>query len=520
MGVVNMINDDIHRIIIDVKSITMESSLSVMDTMIDLIDKNDLITEYAENDIMNDIIMESMMIFMESKNRDRDKTPRNEISKWMESKGYWYTGDNPKKKKECMRMYHFLQQHKFDPKTETYESDIDDDKGGKKRIKLNIDKLYTQDGTKRIMSTLKGDNAYYNATRDDINIGSNLLKKKKQAISQGRLKHEEGHANDYDKWRKSIKDENIRNIRNSANQFINDTAKTGQFINSHDSDPDELYADLYSAKHARIRTKDRGKGKQATRAYMLKDLYQRYMSMSRNRLKNGNDAARELRTRRENQLKELDKKDKIYKRLKDLKGNITEKDVDTIFEICNDIKTDFTPPEISMASSIKNINTCKDNISKWKSELEDLKKQAADCDDIFVKDMKLLEIEDIEDLMDNSIKKINSIADDLRSKMKNLKNEGKDININALKGLARKNIGDKSVQDGVNEFLDKLIKHMDNEISIDKTILDDLDRAIKETKIVNDEGMEFSTALRYQYAKQFVKEYFKELYDNSNVFYD
>ena len=46
---------NIHESIDFVKSITMESSLSVMDTMIDLIDKNDLITEYAENDIMNDI---------------------------------------------------------------------------------------------------------------------------------------------------------------------------------------------------------------------------------------------------------------------------------------------------------------------------------------------------------------------------------------------------------------------------------------------------------------------------------
>ena len=126
---------NIHESIDFVKSITMESSLSVMDTMIDLIDKNDLITEYAENDIMNDIIMESMMIFMESKDRERDKTPRNEISKWMEKKGYWYTGDNPKKKKECMRMYHFRQQHKFDPKDETYESDKKLKNGSNKRSK-------------------------------------------------------------------------------------------------------------------------------------------------------------------------------------------------------------------------------------------------------------------------------------------------------------------------------------------------------------------------------------------------
>ena len=99
---------NIHESIDFVKSIAMESSLSVMDTMINLIDKNNVITEYTENDDITDIIMESMMIFMESKNRDRDKTPRNEISKWMEKKGYWYTGDNPKKKKRMYENVSFL----------------------------------------------------------------------------------------------------------------------------------------------------------------------------------------------------------------------------------------------------------------------------------------------------------------------------------------------------------------------------------------------------------------------------
>ena len=101
----------------EINSVIMESSLSVLDAMMSLIDKNNTINEYSENSSFSDIFLESMMIFMESKNRERDKTPRDEIAKWMESNGYWYTGDNPKKKKECNRMYHFLQQHKFEPKT-------------------------------------------------------------------------------------------------------------------------------------------------------------------------------------------------------------------------------------------------------------------------------------------------------------------------------------------------------------------------------------------------------------------
>ena len=128
----------ITKLINDINTTNMESSLSVMDSIIDMINKNETINEYAENDYISDIFMESMMIFMESKNRVRDKTPRNDIAKWMEKKGYWYIGDNPKKKKECMRMYHLLQQHDFNPKDETYKSSPDE-KGNTKRIKLNID---------------------------------------------------------------------------------------------------------------------------------------------------------------------------------------------------------------------------------------------------------------------------------------------------------------------------------------------------------------------------------------------
>ena len=216
----------------DLKSIidttVMESSITVCDTIIGLINKRETIQEYSYNEDFNDIIMESMMIFMESKNRERDKTPRNEIAKWMESKGYWYTGDNPKKKKECNRMYHFLQQYKFDPKTETYESDIDDGKGGKKRIKLKIDPSLTKDETRKLLSLaekykngeidddeetefykLKGDSNFYDAVKKGrnasysrkkeetdigaISIGSKTLKQK-QASPNTTIKHEEGHV--------------------------------------------------------------------------------------------------------------------------------------------------------------------------------------------------------------------------------------------------------------------------------------------------------------------------------------
>ena len=520
MGVVNMINDDIHRTIIDVKSIQLHSSLSVMDTIIDLIDKNDLITEYAENDIMNDIIMESMMIFMESKNRDRDKTPRNEISKWMEKKGYWYTGDNPKKKKECMRMYHFLQQHKFDPKDETYESDIKLKDGTKKRIKLNIDKFPVSENASLKNSVLKGNNAIYNTKRDDITIGSNLLKKNKQNQSQLTLKHEEGHANS----RVVNNGGRYSEYGNRVRDFIDDYKgdwDNEKYVNKHDDSVEELKADEYGATHARIRTKDRGKGKQATRAYMLKDLMKVCTKMSEIHLKKGNDAAYELRKRRKDLLKKLDEKEKIRKTLSDIKGKKpTKEDIDHIFEICYTLKKYYILPESTIASSINDINACKDNISKWKSELEDLKKQTSNVVDIFDQMENQFEIDDIMKVIDKSTEKLKRITNELRNMIKSFKSDGVNINFNVVKGLTGKNLDDKKVQDELSKFLDKLINYTNNEMSINKTTIDQLDDAIKETKLVNDEGMEFSAALRYQYAKQFVKEYFKELYDDSNVFYD
>ena len=130
------------------------------------------------------------------------------------------------------------------------------------------------------------------------------------------------------------------------------------------------------------------------------------------------------------------------------------------------------------------------------------------------------EIDDIMKVIDKSTEKLKRITNELRNMIKSFKSDGVNINFNVVKGLTGKNLDDKKVQDELSKFLDKLINYTNNEMSINKTTIDQLDDAIKETKLVNDEGMEFSAALRYQYAKQFVKEYFKELYDDSDVFYD
>ncbi len=304
----------------------MESSLNVCDAIINVIDKNELIREYDEYSTFDDIIMESMMIFMESKNRERDKTPRNEISRWMEKKGFWYTGDNPKKKKECNRFYHFLQQHKFNPADGTYETSFKTKDGSYKRIKLDINAegniSITDEDKKNIQSLLEefgntnengkkyidmkklkeegigivfdkrfesltkydllesvitGYNAFYNSGNESITIGAKALKGK-QAISQFTLKHEEGHAEDIDPNSNvpRTRHTEINKEKRKSDIYRKSTYRAGMLSNSHDDDSKENAADLYAVQNTEKR------GKKGTRKKLnQKDLNTIYKDMDR-----------------------------------------------------------------------------------------------------------------------------------------------------------------------------------------------------------------------------------------------
>lgn len=310
-----------------IQTTSIEASINVLDAMFGIIDKNELIKEYDNGSIFDDIIMESMMIFMESKNRERDKTPRNEISQWMEKGGYWYTGNNPKKKKECNRMYHFLQQHKFDPKTETYESDIKLKDGSNKRVKLNIDKntMLERNDTDREniekmlkkfgktnskgkryidfseMSLLdytkfgntiqkiemldlvkKGDNAFYSSDSDDITLGAKTLKGR-QVYSQFTLKHEEGHADDFNKNKSHDHTKEISKIKQQAYLHNRSKESEGLILNQHDKNSRENYADAYAVKNSRKRT-----SKNSTTTLNKKDVEKAFKDMDRSLEAEGN----------------------------------------------------------------------------------------------------------------------------------------------------------------------------------------------------------------------------------------
>ena len=279
--------------IADIDRVVMESQMNVCDSIIDLIDKYENVREYDEESTVGEIVMESMLVFMEaSKSVKRTK----DLKQWMESKGYLYKGDNPKKKKEANRMLHFLQQHDFDPKTSTYLTDIVDKNGNKIRVPLyfdgdgpvfeltsaekklkdeitgkggNIDPFYMDLSNRTALSlygklTAKsllttGKNSFYSQDKktDGIYLSSKITKGK-QDLSQGLLKHEEGHAADYKTRRNEtgINKKDIADIKNETKKESNKLKSSGMYANPHDEARRERYADAYAASHAKKRTKN------------------------------------------------------------------------------------------------------------------------------------------------------------------------------------------------------------------------------------------------------------------------
>ena len=281
------------NIIDDIVNASMESSINVCDAIIGMIDKNEVIREYDETSCVNDIIMESMMMIMEA-SADVKKTK--DIKKWMESKGYLYKGDNPKKKKESNRLLHFLQMNDFDPKTSTYLSDIKDKNGNKVRLPLHFDgeggmvKLTPAEEKRKkelidtygsltdwdidlsdkmnrtvigktmaASSLQQGVQSFFapNRGKSEIYLSPQLTKRKQQ-LSQGILKHEEGHASDYmtKQGKTSSSPEEIKKIKKDTGKEMAEYRKSGIYVNEHDKDAKERYADAYAAKHSVKRTKN------------------------------------------------------------------------------------------------------------------------------------------------------------------------------------------------------------------------------------------------------------------------
>jgi hypothetical protein len=259
----------------NINRVSMESQMDVCDSIINLIDKYEAINEYNEESSIGEIVMESMLVFMEYVSKDKD-----EITKWMAKNGHFYEGKDANKKKRTLRMYNFLKQHKFDPKDSTYESDIETKDGKKKRIKLRID-YGSEDlkdsmdmfNAKKTRDTRKLVSPFEHSWQKEVNSGVNASSrmdpdnpqitmgskemKGKQSNAQFTLKHEEGHAASALKnGKKGYKDEDAPEIREKLDAYKKEHGEKA--LNSHDDSVEEIKADEYGAKHARVRTKNAG----------------------------------------------------------------------------------------------------------------------------------------------------------------------------------------------------------------------------------------------------------------------
>ena len=297
--------------ITNVNNVSQEATVAVLESMMNIIDKREMISE-CENETLDEMFTESMMYFVEYASKDKD-----EITKWMAKKGFWYDGNNPNKKKKCMRMYHFLKQHDFNPSDETYQTNAIDKNGNKKRIPMKFDrdavqatltedekkllqemidkkaiirnssngemmpdmtKLYDfgEDGSMldsmlkyaRVLAKVyvgnmlqEGSNSFYDPENDEVALSSKLIKGK-QSMSQFLSAHEEGHGNDFGGKKHGTTAENRAEIakgKREAREYKYKTENKGLHMNEHDKQSYEGYADKYGVLNAQIRNKNAGK---------------------------------------------------------------------------------------------------------------------------------------------------------------------------------------------------------------------------------------------------------------------
>lgn len=562
----------LNELIKSIRDVSMESSINVCDAMVGMINKNELIQEYDNECVFGDVIMASMMIFMESKNRERDRTPRNEISKWMEKNDLWYTGNNPNKKKLSNRIYHFLQQHDFNPADGTYRTDIKLKDGTYKRIKLNIEingRIPLSQSEKKIfdewkkdyitkdswtghleidwdailqthpsekekdlieklntVSAMAGDNnAFYESNSDELFMSIGTLKSK-QVMSQFVLKHEEGHAYDAKDNDKSKQDlEEINKIKQDSDKHRKDAAEKGMLSDRHDDDSAENYADSYAVQHGKIRTKNN-----STRNISDNDLLKNFQSLDR-------------------LLNEQRMSTTIDSAIRDIEFSIKH---------CDDIikNTDggrSFRKYVSLSHRVEQISIALKNIDKKQKEIDNELSILDKTDDELMKLKKELEsqLKSQEVIRDrykfNELEDCLSIVEDFldgfkpvdveerKQALQKQMQKTKDKEKSDMKKLPNIPYGRKGYQAALsgrpmglslsNKDIDEIVSKAKTKTEVETMILIKLTPVIKrirdklvkaksnleETKKLDNRIKDVSTRVRYEFAKKYVKEYFEEL---------
>ena len=278
---------------LDIDFITMESEMNVCDSIYNTLDKIDYMMEYnASDEYIDDLVMEAFEIYLEATNR---RKKADEIDQYIRDKKYGdANASTPHKAKNAKQLRNFLIQHDFDPKTETIKSDVLG-----KRINFYMPR--------------KDDDGHYNKYDEKITVSPDNITKQ-MTNAQQMLAHERGHHvfgnttpsgkplpfirdPEDSTGKKLVLDKNGNPIRDMSkskhNNWIDpdipenknergikhlDEAKaSGKNINRHDDgsytildvdkqSPEELEADLYAAKTARVRTKYAGRKRAVKRS--------------------------------------------------------------------------------------------------------------------------------------------------------------------------------------------------------------------------------------------------------------
>lgn len=254
----NVFNSDI-----DV-SIALESYLDKVCTML----------EYAGyTDYTDDLISEMFDVYLEATDR---RKKADEIDKYLADNGITDAKPKtPQKARQAKQIRNFLMTQDFDPKTGTIKSDYKDKNGKSPRIVLKLD-------TGKDVSGI----GVKDKNKSMIGLTNKTLKGKAadRAII---VTHEKGHDmfnrnGKSAQWSKGDKDDANKNERGV--KFINKAIDSSKDINNHDSgeylvnydrdgySPEEIEADLYAAKTARVRTKHAGSKRAVKRSGATRNL--------------------------------------------------------------------------------------------------------------------------------------------------------------------------------------------------------------------------------------------------------
>lgn len=553
-----------------INDVIMESSMAVYDAMLDIIDKRETINNNDPSNEFDNIITESFQIFVEYVSKDKD-----EITKWMDKKGYFYTGDNPKKKKECLRMYNFLKQHDFRPSDETYKTNIDDGKGGKRRLKLTFEADKNETGLEgtvfsdknRLRPTgtktpeqrmweeiiKRGENASYSASIDkrtgkaineEILIPSKTLKQK-QYRSGFTIKHEEGHAANRYHNNRHLSDADRPDLRKA----IDDYKATGKKVNSHDDSVEEMSADEYAAKHTKIRNKNAGKkGASNTRKIKASEIEKHFNKTS---VYLTDDAKRKITS-----AKSIIKQLKYFENLKSITNKKDTRSLLIMFNIDrggvgetdSDIKNiakDYLPSLLNGENipKIGNewIKKCEDDIKYYedslKSEFDRYKQEKSEIMydheyDELEKKSRLAEItEDMTDTIRHYKKMIKRSKEYIKEEQEELKEFNRLMNDNEMKKRLSviEHIYNKEKdlsKDDLNEvnrlfneikatgYIKEWIKKLEEKIKNEQAFINDF-KFLKSTATKADS----SDQMRIELAKRIIKEYFED-YLNDYIYND